>query len=60
MSWGLSSFRPDYMKLGSLRAVLDTALVIALTATATKTAQKHIKAALCMEKSKVVVESPDR
>ena len=48
------------MQLGSLRSVLDKANVLALTATATKKAQKQIVSALCMIKPKIVAESPDR
>ena len=48
------------MQLGSLRSVLDKAKVLALTATATKKAQKQIISALCMVNPKTVAESPDR
>ena len=40
--------------------MLDKAKVLALTATATKKAQKQIISALCMVKPKVIAESPDR
>ena len=42
LAWGLSQFRPAYLKLGTLRAILPDAKMLALTATATEEAQKSI------------------
>ena len=42
MDWG-SEFRPDYQRLGKLRAIFPNAVVLALTATATKPMIEVIK-----------------
>ena len=60
MSWGQSQFRPAFIKLGLLRAILDRAYIVALTATATDTAQEEIKSVLLMREPIIVKETPDR
>lgn len=45
MDWG-SEFRPGYQRLGKLRAIFPNAMVLALTATATKPMIEVIKSSL--------------
>ena len=39
LSWGKSNFRPDYLKIASVRAILTSTKCVALTATATSQAE---------------------
>ena len=60
LSWGKSEFRPAFLKLASLRAMLPDARIVALTATATPAAQLEIGKELNMLKPVIVAISPDR
>lgn len=60
LSWGKSQFRPMYLQLPSLRAILQSAKILALTATATAASQEEIKKVLIMPSSIIIRESPDR
>lgn len=60
LSWGQSKFRPAYLRIPSLRAILVGAKVLALTATATVQSQRDILKELLMEGAQVIAQSPDR
>ena len=60
LTWGKSDFRPAFLKLASLRAIVPHSKVLALTATATSDAQGEISKALLMKKKSLVAVSPDR
>ena len=60
LSWGKSAFRPAFLELGALRALLLKCKVLALTATATDTSQKEIAESLALREPLIVRESPDR
>ena len=53
VQWG-NNFRPEYKNLSKLRAIFPEAVVVALTATATKETQKEIIKSLCMKKVNVI------
>ena len=55
-----NNFRPEYKNLSKLRAIFPEAVVVALTATATKETQKEIIKSLCMKKVNVISSSVDR
>ena len=59
VQWG-NNFRPEYKNLSKLRAIFPEAVVVALTATATKETQKEIIKSLCMKKVNVISSSVDR
>ena len=59
-AWGASKFRPAYLQLGPLRAVLGEAKALALTATAAKPTQDEIARSLNLINHVIVKESPDR
>ena len=58
-AWG-HDFRPDYARLGSVRAKVRAGRVLALTATATAEVRRDLTAALGMESPAVFVASFDR
>ncbi|CAC5415697.1 recQ [Mytilus coruscus] len=53
-------FRKDYSRLGELRSILANAVMLALTATATKQSRKEIACYLQMQDYKLVLSSCDR
>ncbi|XP_063315206.1 ATP-dependent DNA helicase Q5 [Pelobates fuscus] len=55
--WG-HDFRPDYMRLGNLRARIPQTPCIALTATATKQVQNDIMAALKLRQPIAIFKTP--
>ena len=55
--WG-HDFRPDYLKLGDLRATFSTVPFVALTATATKQVQESIRSNLKMTPPVTIFKSP--
>ena len=59
-SWGQSEFRPDYLKLGVLRAITPHVKVLALTATATSDTVAEIKRYLLTPDAVINKQSPDR
>ncbi|XP_071109643.1 bifunctional 3'-5' exonuclease/ATP-dependent helicase WRN-like [Haliotis cracherodii] len=60
ISWGKPNFRPAFLKVGDLRAILPQARMLALTATATIKVLHEIQQALCMVNPLIVAETPDR
>ena len=60
LSWGQSKFRPAYLLIPSLRAIIPGAKLLALTATATPQAQRAIMKELLMDHAETVTHSPDR
>ena len=60
ISWGQSKFRPAFLQLGLLRAILNKAKILALTATATRKAEAEIISCLLMQGTNIIRESPDR
>jgi ATP-dependent DNA helicase RecQ len=58
-AWG-HDFRPDYRRLGALRRALGTPPVTALTATATPTVRRDIRALLALENPVEVLTGFDR
>ncbi len=58
--WGKNKFRPKFLKIPQLRSMVPEAKVLALTATATKSAQEDIINLLCMLEVEKVTDSPDR
>lgn len=54
------AFRPEFSKVGELRALVPSVPVLALTATASPSVRQKIKELLSMRHVKEVVESPDR
>ncbi len=60
VSWGKSEFRPAFLKLGLLRAILKNAKALAVTATASRKAEKEIMENLLMKEPVIIRESPDR
>lgn len=57
--WG-HDFRPDYLEIASVRTIFSDAVVIALTATATKQVQQDILKNLKMKNPSVFLSSFDR
>ena len=57
--WG-HDFRPDYLEIASVRTIFSDAVVIALTATATKQVQQDILKNLKMKNPSVFISSFDR
>lgn len=57
--WG-HDFRPDYLEIASVRNIFKDAVVIALTATATKQVQQDIVKNLRMKEPEVFLSSFDR
>tara|TARA_A100001015_G_C15032340_1_gene734021 strand:+ start:1502 stop:3559 length:2058 start_codon:yes stop_codon:yes gene_type:complete len=57
--WGFD-FRPDYLKIGSLRRVLGDVQIAAFTATADPETQRDIVSALFTKKPKIFVNGFDR
>ncbi|MRX71034.1 RecQ family ATP-dependent DNA helicase [Bacillus lacus] len=57
--WG-HDFRPDYSRLGSIRASLNSPVCLALTATATTEVIDDIKASLCLLNPSERLQSIDR
>lgn len=57
--WG-HDFRPDYSRLGEIRAELGNPLTVALTATATPEVQKDILKSLHLENARIIGTALDR
>lgn len=57
--WG-PDFRPDYLKLGEFRKLIDSPPTLALTATATKQVRKEIKRSLQLDEMEEFIYSVDR
>lgn len=57
--WG-PDFRPDYLKLGKFRSIIDFPPTLALTATATKQVRQEIKHSLELDEMKEFIYSVDR
>ncbi len=57
--WGMD-FRPEYLKLGEVKASLNHPVTMALTATATPAVQLEIKKSLGMEEAEDIIYSVDR
>lgn len=57
--WGMD-FRPEYLKLGEVKASLNHPVTMALTATATPAVQLEIKKSLDMEDAEDIIYSVDR
>lgn len=57
--WG-HDFRPDYLRLGDIRATIGNPPTLALTATAQKEIRQDIKKYLHMDKAKEFIYSVDR
>lgn len=57
--WG-HDFRPDYLKLGTVKKMLGEPPTLALTATATKTVIQDIQSFLCMTEPVYHINSLDR
>lgn len=57
--WGFD-FRPDYLKLGEIRAKLGNPITLALTATATKEVREDIIRSLNLQSCNEIIYSVDR
>ncbi|XP_052071379.1 uncharacterized protein LOC127709745 [Mytilus californianus] len=57
--WG-ESFRPEFMKLGELTCLFETAGHLALTATATPKALKELEVILNYRETTLIISNPDR
>ena len=60
LSWGVSDFRPAFLQLKSLRAILPNAFFMALTATATPTALEELSKQLDLREPQIIQTTPDR
>lgn len=60
LSWGLSEFRPAFLKIATLRSTLHGVKFVALTATAARKSQLQIAEELRMINPLIISASPDR
>ncbi len=60
LAWGKSKFRPSYLQLRSLNAIIPGLKMIAMTATAKPKSVEEISSLLLMDKYSVVALPPDR
>ena len=59
-AWGGSGFRPEFLNVKKLRAIIPNAKMMAMTATATSIMMNHLKSDLEMVNPKIIECSPNR